>query len=195
MKIIDILKDACVLIGMADECQILNTATEETETEVLQSNDKINKLFHLMQYSIRELCTNYVPIVVTTTIFTDNYCFPTSHLENYIRINKITRHNEAVKYKMLNRVLTFEEDGEYSVEYASYPTLHSIFEEIDFLSEFSPDVIVMGLCAYYCLSVGMFTEAEEYHDKYISKAESLKVLKNFDMPQRRWEWERKKLLK
>ena len=187
MKIIDILKDACVLMGMNDECQVLTSATQETETEVLQSNDKINKLFHLMQYSVRELCTNYIPLVHSTTIFTDERCYPASHLENFIRVNKVKRNGEVVKFKMLNRVLTFEEDGEYEVEYSTYPTLHSIFEEIDFLSAFSPDVIVMGLCAYYCLSVGLFNEAEEFHDKYISKAESLKVLKNFDMPQRRWE--------
>ena len=34
---------------------------------------------------------------------------------------------------------------------------------------------------------GRFEEFEIFHNKYIEKAESLKEIKNFSMPQRRWE--------
>ena len=62
-----------------------------------------------------------------------------------------------------------------------------MFEEIDYLQEFSPDVIVFGLCAYYALSHGLFADFEQFHEKYVEKAESLKGLKIFEMPARRWE--------
>lgn len=187
MKIIDILTDASMLLGMVDECEKLKNITADNEIEILESNEKIKNLFHLIQYSIRELCTNYIPVITIKTVATDNYTYPIANLENFIRINKVKRNGEMVKFKIFNRVLTFEEDGEYEVEYSTYPSVLSLFEEVDFLSEFSPDVLVLGLCAYYCLSVGMFGDFEEFHDKYITKAESLKVLKNFDLPQRRWE--------
>ena len=69
----------------------------------------------------------------------------------------------------------------------TYPEINSMFDEIDFLSNFSPDVIVFGLCSYYCLSSGMFEDFESFYDRYISKAESLKNLKIFELPARRWE--------
>ena len=62
-----------------------------------------------------------------------------------------------------------------------------MFEEIDFLSNFSEDVIVCGLCAYFSLAHGMFDEFKEFHEQYSEKAENMKELKSFNMPQRRWE--------
>ena len=58
---------------------------------------------------------------------------------------------------------------------------------IDFLDNYSPDAIVLGLSAYYALAHGMFEEFKELHERYVSKAESLKDLKIFELPSRRWE--------
>ena len=76
-----------------------------------------------------------------------------------------------------------------------YPSINSLFDDVDFLHGLSPDALVFGLCAYYSLANGMFEEFEGFHDKYLGKAEAIKELKNFDMPVRRWEWSRKRLLK
>ena len=92
-----------------------------------------------------------------------------------------------VKFKIINRNIIFEYDGEYEVVYETYPTITSLFQEIDFLQEFSPDVFVFGLCSYYSLANGMFSEFEDFHEQYITKAESLRNLKNVQMPIRRWE--------
>ena len=83
--------------------------------------------------------------------------------------------------------MTFEESGTYEVFYYSYPEILSLFEDVDFLQKLNSDVIVFGLCAYYCLSKGMFEDFHELHDKYIERAESLKDLKIFTLPQRSWE--------
>ena len=87
----------------------------------------------------------------------------------------------------MNRNIVFEKDGKYIVKYSSYPQINSLFEEIDFLSEFSPDVLVMAICAYYAVAHGMFKEFELYHEKYLNKAQAIKELKLFEMPLRRWE--------
>ena len=92
-----------------------------------------------------------------------------------------------VKFKVVNRNLIVEQDGKYTVRFASYPDITSMFNTIDFLNNLSPDVVVMGLCAYYAIAHGMFKEFETFHEKYIEKASALKELKTFELPLRRWE--------
>ena len=187
MRVIDIVEDAAQLLGLHEEVEVLTSATQDNEAEVLKNNEKIASLFHLIQYSIRELCTNYIPVIQTKIVTTEDKKYPISGLENFIRVKEILKNQEVIKYKTINRNLIFEEDGNYEVVYAMYPTILSLFEEMDFLSEFSPDVIVMGLCAYFSIAHGMFDEFADFHDRYITKAESLKSLRNFDLPCRRWE--------
>ncbi len=187
MKIIDVISDSALLLGLTQEVEILKTVTEETELQVIEQNENIAKLFNLIKYSIRELCTNYVPIIEKRKIITTDKQYPICNLENFIRINHICKDEQYVRYKILNRNITVEEDGEYLIEYSMYPTIMTILEDINFLEDYSPDVIVFGLCAYYTLAHGMFEEFEEFHNKYVARAESLKSLRNFDLPCRRWE--------
>lgn len=187
MKIKDVLMDAGVLLGLNDECKVLNEITIETEQSIIDDNIKLESLFKLIKYSIRELCTNYIPMLNKVLITTEDKRFPLNEITNFIRMNGATQNGEMVQFKIINRNLVFEEDGEYEIEYSTYPEINSVFDEIDYLLELSPDAIVMGLCAYYSLAHGMFSEFEEFHEKYVSKAESLKVLKCFNLPCRRWE--------
>ena len=187
MKIIDILIDSASFLGLNEEMNVLLSATKDDEVRILEENDKIASLFNLVKFSIRELCSNYFPMVSVETIKTENKCHPISSIENYIRIQNIYEDGNMVRFKIINRNIIFEHDGEYDMTYETYPTISSLFEEIDFLDEFSPDVIVFGLCAYFSLAHGMFTEFEDFHERYVAKAESLKNLKSVQMPTRRWE--------
>lgn len=187
MKIIDVISDSALLLGLTQEVEILKTVNEQTETQVLEENENIAKLFNLIKYSIRELCTNYVPIIEKRKIVTINKQYPISNLENFIRINHIYKDEQFARFKILNRNITLEEDGEYVIDYSMYPTIVTIMEDINFLENYSPDVLVFGLCAYFSLAHGMFDEFEEFHDKYVTKAESLKSVRCFDLPCRRWE--------
>ncbi len=186
MKIIDIMKNSAELLGLSKEYEILNTTTSSSEETALE-NAEISKLFNLIKFSIQELCTHYVPVSTSQNITTTNKKNALSNLNNFIRINNVFKDGQPVKFKIINRNLEFAEDGNYTVNYMTYPEINSMFDEIDFLSNFSPDVIAFGLCSYYCLSSGMFEDFESFYDRYISKAESLKNLKIFELPARRWE--------
>ena len=94
---------------------------------------------------------------------------------------------EPVRHKILNRHIVFEQDGTYEVEYFTYPEIKSLFDDIDFLSDFSPETLIYGLCAYYSLSHGLFDEFNSFYERYKEKAESVKGLKMFTLPQRRWQ--------
>ena len=186
MKIIDILKQSSELLGLSAEIKVLNSATPENEQEILK-NDEISTLFNLVKYSIQELCTNYVPVATTMVVDVKNKRYELSNLPNFIRMQNVYKNNQTVSYKIINRCLFFEEDGTFEVQYSTYPEINSLFDEFDFMSTFSPDLIVLGLASYYTLARGRFDEFDIFHDEYIEKAESLKELKTFTMPQRRWE--------
>lgn len=186
MKIVDVLKQASEMLALGEEINILHNATEEGETEVLK-NKEISTLFNLFRYSIQELCTNYMPMATSVNVEILNRKYEVANLTNYIKIQSVYKNEEPVNYKVLNRAIVVDADGEYTIQYSTYPTINSIFDEIDYLTNLSPDVLVLSLAAYYTLSRGRFDEFEIFYDQYKEKAESLKELKCFSLPQRRWE--------
>ncbi len=186
MKIIDVMKNSAQLLGLTTELNTLEATTTSSEETALE-NAEIKKLFNLIKFSIQELCTHYVPVCTSQEITTTNKKNALSNLNNFIRINNVYKNGHPVKFKIINRNLEFSEDGNYTVNYMTYPEITSMFDEIDFLSNFSPDVMVFGLCSYYCLASGMFEDFESFYERYIAKAESLKDLKIFELPARRWE--------
>lgn len=186
MKIIDLLKRACELLSLQNEIELLNTAQIENESELLK-NQEISKLFNLSKFSIQELCTNYIPVQAEQKITTANKTFSVGELTNFIRVQNVYLNGELVKYKLINRKLNFEKDGTYLVKYLTYPEIESLFDNLDFLSNLSPDALVFGLCAYYCLARGLFDDFKIYNEKYVERAESIKNLKIINLPQRRWQ--------
>ena len=187
MKIIDIMKESAILLGLKEEASVMETFAVETEIEQLAQHENITSLFNLVKFSIRELCSNYIPVVMKTEIVSKDKSYPLSSLNNFIRIQNVYRNSQPVKFKIINRNIIFEDDGNYEIEYATYPEIESVFDEINYLENLSPDVIVLGLCSYYSLAHGMFDEFEDLHEKYVEKADSLKNLKIFEIPCRRWE--------
>lgn len=186
MKIVELIKQSAELLNLTEVRTELENITVENESEVL-SNHYILSLFNLSKFSIQELCTNYVPVSMEESVKITNGKYPVSFLENFIRIQNVTKQGEAVAYKVINRNIVVDVDGEYEIKYLTYPSINSIFDEIDFLEKFNPDVIVYGLCAYFSLAHGVFDEFNAFHEIYVEKAENLKELRTFNMPQRRWE--------
>ncbi|MBQ9795524.1 MAG: hypothetical protein IJW36_00995 [Clostridia bacterium] len=187
MKIIDILKESATLLGLEEEYKVLEYTDTSREEEIKAEYPNIMSLFNLLKYSLKEFCTNYVPMHQKQTVQTQKNKFSLSTLYNMIRIQNIEKNSQLVKYKISSGYVELEEDGEYIVNYLAYPMFESFFDMISFLENLSPDVIVLGLCSYYALAHGMFEEFESLHEKYVEKAESLKTLNIFEMPSRRWE--------
>ncbi len=187
MKIIDVMKSSADILGMIAERAVLESATQETETTVL-SNEEIAKLYNLCKFSVQEFCSNYSPVLMEQTVTVSGGTYAVGGLTNCIRVNNVYKDNVPVAFKIINRNICIDEDGSYVVRYSSFPDITSMFNDVNFLDNFSPDVLVFGLCAYFCLSKGMFDQFNQFHDDYIERAESIKGLKVFEMPERRWEW-------
>ena len=99
----------------------------------------------------------------------------------------VFKKDKKIKFKQINRKLVFAEDGTYLAKYLTYPTISSVFDDLSFITNLNPDVLVFGLVSYYCLSNGLFDEFKMYNDTYTEKAESIKALKTIELPQRRWQ--------
>ena len=184
MEIVEIIKQAGELLGLQNDILILDDETK-TETEKLQ-NGEVKLLLNLLKFSVQELCTNYIPMIVSKSITTSNKKYNVGDLPNFISIQNVFKDGENIKVKIKNRCMNFEEDGNYEIEYKSYPTISSLDDKIDFLSTFSPDVVVFGLCSYYTITRGRFDEFVTFHEMYENKAKSIKDLKLFNLPQRSW---------
>ena len=215
MKIIDIIKESAHLLDLPRVIELLQTDQEveplDPEIELTQdeqierqlyfnneaylNNPQVFKLFNLAKFAIQELCTNYVPTIAEKVFTTTDKSFNMAGFENYIRMHNITKNGELVKYKIVGRTIQFEEDDTYLASYYTYPQINTLYDEIDFLSNFSIDVIVFGLCAYFSLAEGLFEEFTQFHEQYIERAENLKELKIFTLPARRFEWNKKRELK
>lgn len=187
MTILDILSSSAELLGLKTQQLKLITYKEENNLEINIDDEIINRLFSLSKLVVQELCSNYIPIVIEENILSVDKCIPLSRFKNLIRIQKVIKDDEIVKYKLINKKIVFESDDRYTVRYTVYPEICSIFDEVDFLSSTSPDVLVFGLCAYYSLTVGQFEEFNYFQEKYEERAKAIKNLKVFDMPKRRWQ--------
>ena len=164
MEIIDIIKQSIHLLSLNEYYDVVDNASKESEEEILK-NEEIKKLFNLIT----------------------NKSYPIKNLTNFYKIKNVKRGKILENYKIISKDIVVKEDGEYEINYYYLPSVNSLFDELDFLSTLSPEVLVYGLCAFYCLSVGLFDEFKIYNDKYKSRAEAIKNLKMFELPKRKWE--------
>lgn len=186
MRVIDIIRQSAELLGLEDLVTIIDSDNEELLAGTLENSD-LNKLFSLSKFAMQELCTNYCPILRMKEFTTTDKKYPTRELDNYIRLVNVKKNNEVCNYKIYNREITLEEDGTYIAEYLSYYVPDNMFDEIDFLNRFSPDVMVFAVCSYYAVAHGMFDEFKDFHERYVDRASSLKELSAGIMPMRNWE--------
>lgn len=181
----EILASSAELLGLTETKQLINSATSETEQQILK-DAQVERLLSLCQFALQELCTNYLPFVNDCDLQSSNKIIPLGSLANFIRLKSVTQNGKVAKYKIINRNLVFDEDDCYTISYYTYPKLTSLFEELDFLDQYGPEVAVYALCAYYALATGRFTEFETFHEQYSERALSIRDLRIFELPQRRW---------
>ncbi len=186
MKIIDIVKHGAEILNLDNEVNLIETATKEKESELLQ-NAEIKKLFNLLKFAVQELCSNYLPVITEEEFSTEDKTYLVANLPNFIRMQSVYKKDKKIKFKQINRKLVFDVDGTYLARYYTYPEINSMFDDLSFITNLNPDVLVFGLISYYCLSKGLFDDFKIYNNTYIEKAESIKALKTIELPQRRWQ--------
>ena len=186
MEVIDIIKQSIHLLSLNEYYDVVDKASKESEEEILK-NEEIKKLLNITNLVLNDLCTNYFPIVNKQIVNITNKNYPIKNLINFYKIKNVKKNNMVENYKIISKDIVVENEGEYEINYYYLPQVNSLFDELDFLSTLSPEVLVYGLCAFYCLSIGLFDEFKIYNDKYKTRAEAIKNLKVFELPKRKWE--------
>lgn len=185
MKILEILKDSAMLLNLFDAASVLdNDSLTDTEK---QANKEVQELVNFADMSVKEICSNYLPYEVESSITTTDKKYPLNSLNNLLRVVDVKKGDNYVDFKIISRNLVFDEDGTYTVIYNSYPTITSLSDDLSFLQRLGTDVVVYAVCAYYCLAKGMFEEFDSFYGQYNDRASAIKDVKTFIMPQRRWE--------
>ena len=185
MTLKDVLIMSANLLNLP-ECETLESINEENYTEVLESNKSIKKLFNLAITSLREICLNYLPIVVEVDVRAVDKKIETNTLEDFVKLVKVKLNDKPVSYKFKNGTINVKNDEVYTVQYVQNPKVSKITDSLEIFEELSPDILVLGICSYYAISMGMYDEFEYYHEEYLKRAESIKKLGIYQMPSRRW---------
>lgn len=186
MTLRDVLVMSANLLNLTDERDILQTITEDNYTEIMSANKPIQKLYNLALTSLREICFNYLPVITEEECTTVDKKIETSSLDDFVKLIKVKQDNKLVPYKFKRGIITVKADGDYSVQYVQNPKVNSIIDSLDIFEDLSPDILVLGICAYYAVSMGMYDEFEYFHDEYLKRAEAIKKLGVYQMPSRRW---------
>ncbi len=185
MKVKEVLLEACSLLGLSEEEKVLQN--EELDESSKLENVELKKLYKLLQFSLRDLCTNYLNTPTIVTLESVNKIISLSDLKNFVRLLDVYYNGKAVLFKTINRKINLPFEGMFDVKYITYPTIESLEEDLEDYNILNLDMAVLGLCAYYCLSTGRFDEFNKFNEQYLDRAESFKELKSFHLPNRRWE--------
>ena len=185
MKIIDIMRDVSLVLGLSSISSDIEGIDLDSEDVIL--TDDVQTLFNLTRVAIQEFCTNYAPVTDVAQIVVTGGKFPVSDINNFLRLKRVTQNGKEVKSKIINRQINVNLDGTYEVEYYTYPNITSVNDDIDFLNNFTPDVLVSSTCAYWAVSHGQYVEFNRFHEEYVNKASAIKELRVFSLPKRRWE--------
>lgn len=184
MTVLDLIKKSAVILNIDDLAN--STVTPENETEVLQHNFTLNRLFELTKIMLNEITTYYAPITKRVIITSVDKKIELSACPNFLKIVGIRRDEVFVKYRIVDENIEVAEDGEFEIIYHQIPVVTSLLNEIQ-LEGVSEDILVDGLNAYYCLACGLYSDFSIYNGKYSQKLTKLRTLPLFSMPCRSWE--------
>lgn len=185
MTVLKVIAAACTFLDLGAEREILEDSSK-TESEKLE-NEEIKKLYNLMQFALRELCSNYITVVTSVDLASSNCAIDLSNLNNFIKVNGISCNDDEIDFKIRNNKIILPFDDTFTIEYLTYPTITSLENDLDDVGIFDWGVVMLGLSAYYCLACGRFDEFNDFHAKYVLRAESIRTMKSFNLPMRRWE--------
>ncbi len=186
MNTLQIMINGANLLGLTQEVELLKTITKENEAEVMQ-NKQLARLKDLAILSMQEVSVRYVPIYSTIELQSENKQINIKQIQNCLKILKVYLCDIAVPFKIVGKTIKVNENGNYKIKYTTMPTINSVLDELEFVNNGVEQVVIFGLCAYYSIAIGLFSQFNSFHEKYLNAGENLKELKMFYIPNRSWQ--------
>ncbi|MBQ7798646.1 MAG: hypothetical protein IJ371_05950 [Clostridia bacterium] len=189
MNILDLIKKSATILNIHQilDDSSLEDVTVDNEASILAKNSELKRVFELAKVVIEE-ASAHSKNLTSSTIYTYNQKI---NMYSYDYIDKVVdvqdENGVSVEYEIDNGNIRFKQDGKYTIIYYRNPYSNSLLSYIDMHRyNINEALLVNGLNAYYCLSVGLADEYNEYNNKYLELLSHVKNLKIFAMPCRSW---------
>lgn len=160
-----------------------------TSAWLFERNKTLDKVFNLVNLVFGELGSDYMNIITEKTCTSDaDGKIDYVDLPCFMRATKVLDADEhKVRFEMFDNYLKMENSGTYKVFYKIKPKFAQI-EDTNYDDQyFDFDVVVYGVCAFYCLTCALFDEHEIYMNIYKEKLNKISNVRNFYLPSRRWQ--------
>lgn len=187
MTILELINKTALMLNITQVLDDKDIAdiTSSTEAEILSKNLTLKKLHEFARVMLNEI-GSYLPKIAQMKAKTTDKKISLVG-KNVTNIISVKNDFGYVKYEKVGSNLILDEDGEYTIIYNQQLQTNSVLDIIEnYDGQIGEDILVNGLSAYYCLSMGMFAEFNVYHAHYAERLSRLKSLKVFSMPCRRW---------
>lgn len=188
MTILDLIKKTAVIFNVEQvlEDSDLESLTNNTQVDVLNGNEQLNKMFELCKLVLCEVYS-YISKELEVSVQSANGQIDKGLLGEVGKIISVKSQNKRVNFVLDNDTIKVDRDGEYIIKCVVAPNVKYLNNEIDMLNgDITEDVLINGLNAYYCLTAGLFEEYNVYNVRYIDNLSRLKNPKLFAMPCRSW---------
>lgn len=188
MTILDLIKKSAVMLNIRQvlDDDNIDNVDHSNEFEVLENNFTINRLFEFAKLVVNEVYS-YIPNKRQITLKSKDKKLNLASISNLVKVTSVKKDNKYVKYSANEKVVTVDEDGEYTVCYNSCPYIIGLMDGLQINNgEINEDIFVYGLNSYYCLATGLFAEFNIYNSQYTDRLSQIKNLKLFAMPCRSW---------
>ena len=188
MTILDLIKRTAVIFDIESilKDEDLVGVTNNTQSMVLNNNEQLNRMFELSKVVLSEVYA-YASKEIDVGVSSKNGRIDKSLLGNVAKIMSVKDGFGRVDFIVDNNEIVVGQDGEYVLRCIIAPNVKYLTNEIDMLNGMiSEDLLINGLGAYYCLTVGLFEEYNVYNTRYIDGFSKLKNPKLFAMPCRSW---------
>lgn len=160
-----------------------------TSEWLFERNSTLDKVFDLVNLVFGELGSEYMNIISQKTCDSDaDGKIDYADLPCFLRATKVFDIDEhKVRFEMFENYLKMEDSGTYTVFYKIKPKFSKIEDENYDEQYFDFDIVVYGVCAFFCLTNALFDEHEIYMNIYKDKLSKISNIRNFYLPSRRWQ--------
>ena len=154
-----------------------------------QVSDDFIDLVKIISIATRHLCLNSTGLeyVKKVKIVAKNKTIKLKDLnDKFFYVISILRKGKVVQYKFSNinrnrETIEVPEDGEYDIEYSSYPNFYNLEEEINIELQPYIKAIFLSACALWFLKKEQFTIYKKFHQEFIDEINSIRGEKHEGM--------------
>lgn len=153
---------------------------------LIKEMKSVGKMLEFLNLCLCEIAhDHYLFIDTYTTSTSQGTVIFVNQMLPIIKILKVSCKCGDQKFTFHIDKIKVDHSDVYTITYAYLPYYFSLVHEVKVRHQCGLDTLIFGICAYYCLSEGMYDEYQIYYKKYKERMEAIpKGIIN--TPMRKW---------